>query len=426
MIKIDSIIADIILKIGECPGQASRGKSEGWLARLKHCMTRCEGFISFRSSSKLTDKFVELKAQIAAVMKDIEGGRLQVPLPIHGVPEVCVPTDGAALQHPVGGNSVNLGDADVAYVQGCAPLSSMDNYGCFAKLPNPMLCIVNSVGPFADLDAETIYRVCRLLVLLVDQARILAVPDVVVLQVLSLRVSGSLANVVLRALHEMSSVRSFHQSLLDTYVPARVCSRLLQKYFYRPQRYAESLSDFYYEVRLCYRALRLSFHESYVVSVIVSALNPETRSRLLYTKEPVSFADIEGLAARVLEVQCVDQVRQQAGVEGASPLFSGVHSADEVNVRRGRRQAGYGVSTLGGNVEGVLPNRGVRAQRCGAVPSREQVVYAVSPTRPVRRNIMTCFQCGREGHVRRFCPDRPPLSGSGGVEPRRRRPLRDL
>lgn len=239
----------------------------------------------------------------------------------------------------------------------------------YHKLPNPLTPLLQALPCVDGLEVH------KLLKFLGDLFRIREIPGVDDSLLLSLLIPycrPPLSNLLNSVLGKNGRFEDFHRETLDTFVPGRMREDLKMRMFYRSQGLREGLAAYVTDVCLAGRILQVSLSEAEVVQVILDGITPEERSRLVFSSKPVTFSGLERLVVTARNIQLIDQRREE---ESRS-----------------------------------LDNRPPR-------PMVRQVATAPEPV--MHRPVPVCYGCGRPGHIRRFCRQRPePKNGQGGGLPR--------
>ena len=214
--------------------------------------------------------------------------------------------------------------------------------------------IVKDVGLLTSDNVADVLKFLEILVSLLDQARVLGVSEQDVLRLLLSVTTRHLYNAVLKAIQNNNSVSQLHDAVLHQFVTIRLRSEWMMTYYNRTQAPNESMADFISSIEFYAKVLKVPHSEAEIVALIVSGLNAQTRSRLLFANQPHTFSDLHQLAVQATSFTAVDAIQAVpvAQPEVASP-----------NVRPSA---------------GNMRSNGVRP--------------------PIQ-----CHYCGKMGHIQRYC-----------------------
>jgi hypothetical protein len=245
--------------------------------------------------------------------------------------------------------------------------SSLVQYG---KLPNPVAPMVQRLGIVDGLNPM------RLIDFLMDVLKILEVPGINgkdLLQLLMPYCRSPLAERLYEVLHEGGDFDDFHELALAFFVPKRVMERLKADRIFRIQRQGEDMGHFVKDVKRTCKVLRLEMSEAEVVKTILEGLDPSERNRVCFEPRPSSFKDLDKLCVVSRGMYVNDGQRGMSNRPGR--MVGAIQTNSRPELQNNSSNSGFG-SRYYSNTGG--------------------------------RRGFTCYQCGREGHIKRFC-----TSGTG-------------
>lgn len=197
-----------------------------------------------------------------------------------------------------------------------AEIPVLGGLSAFGKLPNPLMAILNKLSQLSVEGTDKLLELLWLLVKLHEQANVLRVSHSVVLQLVHPLAVGRLARIVAEALENQESLWDFRKTLLDKCLGTRERKDIIDKYVYRVQGEGETLSHYVSEVRLGILALCIEISEADAVANILDGMRPADRSRVLFGKEPLTFADLDELVTRIENVRYCDSKRREVDGDG--------------------------------------------------------------------------------------------------------------
>lgn len=152
---------------------------------------------------------------------------------------------------------------------------------------------------------------------------------------------------------------TFHKEILEFFVPGRLLQQLRQEKFYRLQRPRESLATFASDLKHVARLLRINLSETEIVDVILGGLTAEERSRLVFSKKPTTFLELDHLSIVSRNVAYTDSLRSSS--------------------------------------------RGFELKSRGSDPQVMAVQESPYGQNNRRRGDFICYNCGGRGHTQRYC-----------------------
>ena len=195
------------------------------------------------------------------------------------------------------------------------------------KIVHPLQQLVDEVGMFEVLDVPSALVFLKFLVRVRNIATVHSVPGHQALQAVSTKLKGIVLQLLLRARQAVDPIETFHALVLDFFIPRRESVRLLQGHYLRPQALSESFVQYMERVKEVALVLRLPDTERAVCDVILSGLNPEARSSLVFASRPSTFAALESLVPLLGECAAVDRSRL-AETSGLTPPLSEVSCSE--------------------------------------------------------------------------------------------------
>lgn len=221
----------------------------------------------------------------------------------------------------------------------------------YEKLPNPLGSVLREIPATHGLDAGTLLQ---FLGALIRVREFPGMTDNSLLQIAYPYCRGPLAEKLVACLERGGSFDEFHKEVLEAFLPGRMKERLCQEKFYRLQDRGEPLAAFISSIKQVAKVLRVALSEQEIVGVILDALTPEERSRLVFATRPISFADLDNLCITSRAVAYADSFRQARRGVPASVNLAQVQEVTQED--------------RGSGLQGPV-----------------------------------CYGCGQRGHIRRFC-----------------------
>lgn len=217
-----------------------------------------------------------------------------------------------------------------------------------------------------------------------------------------LQISHPLENIV----RDVGILDVLHAIIMEDFVTCRLRNEWLTKYYFRTQQTQEKMSDFVSDISFYAKVLRVLDDERRIVALIVSGLNAETRSRLVFAVQPTSFDDLERLAIQAANYVTTDlshQVNSQLynnnnfqlpgnNVQPQNNNFQPQNNNFQFQSNNGQSQSN----------NSQLPSNNLQPpSNSSSNPSGSNNVVANN-----RRRVVTCYYCGKLGHVQRDCRKR--------------------
>lgn len=142
-----------------------------------------------------------------------------------------------------------------------------------------------------------------------------------ILSLLIPQTSGSLNSCLIRHLGATNSFDDFHAEVIELFIPVRQLTHLKQNLYYRCQGADESLPNYIVDIREAAAVLRLPDSEGDIVETILDGISPRVRSALVFCEKAKTFAELDRLCSRVMNVEFAD--RERAGPSRSSEQFRG-------------------------------------------------------------------------------------------------------
>lgn len=179
----------------------------------------------------------------------------------------------------------------------------------YAKLPNPLLAILNEYT-FVSIDnGPDAMSFLRLTVLLEERAVAFQLTHLLILQLLFPLARGILSEMLADALQNQPSLGEFRKLVIREAIGVRMKHNLVQEYCFRVQRGSETLSRYIESIRLSCLALELNIQESEVVQLILEGMRPQDRGSLVLCDRPRSFTDLRQVVFTVESTKFADAAR---------------------------------------------------------------------------------------------------------------------
>lgn len=211
----------------------------------------------------------------------------------------------------------------------------------YNKLPNPLERYLVGLTQTNGLNICELLNFIKIMFKIKREVK-LADPHIVSL--LMLHTSEPLLNTLISCKELNQSVVEVNKCILETYIPFNMLENLRRDFINRPQRNGEPISLYIASIKEHCEILRSNLSETQIVSNIKMGLNPETRSKMVFCGDAKSFTELDALCVQFTNVEFLDYTR---------------------------------------SIQGPV----TRGQSTSTHPRKE----------------VTCFQCGREGHVKKFC-----------------------
>ncbi|XP_039291379.1 uncharacterized protein LOC120353015 isoform X1 [Nilaparvata lugens] len=224
----------------------------------------------------------------------------------------------------------------------------------YNKLRNPVESFLKNLQPCDGLNIDSLLKFLEAAIKIHDLS---VMSDTSLLQILVPYTTGPLGDKILYSLNSNASFKQFHLDLLKYFIPQRLLSTIKRDKFDRLQGPCEALSSYVTSIKEAAKLLLLDESEAEIVSTIISGLNPQERSRLVFMKKPESFNDLNMLAVHSQNIAFIDNER--------------MHLYNNTSVQ----------NHAFGNSNNKNPNK----------------------NNFNRRNDSVCYTCNQKGHISRNC-----------------------
>jgi hypothetical protein len=205
----------------------------------------------------------------------------------------------------------------------------------YNRLPNPIGQVLERMPVTNGLDVPTLLSFLSCLLRLKELP---GVNDSTLLKLVYPYCRSPLTERVSMFLDSSRNFEAFHKEILEFFVPGRLRQQLIQERFYRLQRPMESLATFAADVKHVARLLRVNSSQAEIVDVILGGLTAEERSRLIFSKKPTSFLELDELIILSRNAAYTDSLRrssmEQEDRGGVPQVMSVQESSYEENKRR--------------------------------------------------------------------------------------------
>jgi hypothetical protein len=231
----------------------------------------------------------------------------------------------------------------------------------YQKLPHPLAPLFKNL-PVSDGGNIPVLYDFLLKVIKLRQVGLVVEPTL--FELLYPCCQGELLVLLTQALTLREPFDSFHERVLQQFIPCRQLCQLRVELYERVQREDESLSTYIQSVKDAALVLRIKESETEVVNRILEGLAMTQRARFVFQAPPKNLAQLEHLIVVDRNIAYADVTRQSpATAEGAKVAGGGVVAA--IN------------------------------QPAGTSSSRNKV------SSPGNRRV--CYYCGKVGHIQRNC-----------------------
>jgi len=229
----------------------------------------------------------------------------------------------------------------------------------FAALPNPITSYLQAFKSTNGLNTKEILDFIKNTLKLKVETQL---SDLQILNLITNFTTGPLLTKLLELKSQFIDIDHVHKGILYHFLSLGLREKLKRELVLRPQFVNEPLSIYIYNVKENAKILDLNYSEAELVQSIKYGISPYERAKLVFMKNPETFADLDQLVIQSHNVMYLDYERD-------------VQSSN-LSVRD---------SNLSQNVS----------------------TNPVNNTKPfVANRDKTCFVCNKKGHIAKFCRSR--------------------
>jgi len=169
---------------------------------------------------------------------------------------------------------------------------NMFDQNMYSKLPNPLEKYVQN---FKHTDGLNVQYLIYFLKNMIKIKKEIQLSDKQLLNLSMSYCSGPLLNIILDSVRQNITFDTFHEETLRKLIPINLRESLKRELVHRPQKLGENLSMYIEDIKNNCEVLRCLYSERDQVEYIKMGINPECRNRLVFTGNPISFNDLEGM-----------------------------------------------------------------------------------------------------------------------------------
>lgn len=177
----------------------------------------------------------------------------------------------------------------------------------FCKIQNPL---DHQIQKFTSTDGLKISELLDFLkdLLKVQHSKISLSDIYLILENVS---KGPLLSKIKFCINNNMNIGQIHKSVVDTFIPMPLLSRLKEDFVHRPQKTGEPFSVYLYEIKNFSNLLLCNYSEKSLVDYIMSGLNPQVRSQISIYDYPKCLMELEELCIASQTVSYKDMQREQ-------------------------------------------------------------------------------------------------------------------
>lgn len=239
----------------------------------------------------------------------------------------------------------------------------------FSKLQNPLQESLNRCAELSLNSVEDMVRVLEFSVDFQHKTSVLQISCTDALKLMAMYVKDRLREEVEQAIQQGCIWKQFRRQICSL-IPERVLHEMVYSQYWQQQAVNETVVGYVLRVKQSVRVFELEYAEEQVVRHILKGFNTATRQRAVFGQIPSTFRELETMVNYIQETEILDERR-----------------AANVSITEKGEQLQKGVPSLAGN-------------------SRERVmIKGTTINRGERRRQITCWNCGKAGHVRSQCSE---------------------
>lgn len=149
---------------------------------------------------------------------------------------------------------------------------------------------------------------------------------------------GPLLNKMLSFKQMGLNIFQINECIINSFIPRNMLDNLRMQHVNRPQKSNEPISIYIDYVKQHSDILMCKLTELEVVNIIKMGLNPETRSKLTFTSDPKTFADLDSMCIHYNNVNYLDYTRYNQVEPTVARMQAPRHGRDAVQCHNcGRR-----------------------------------------------------------------------------------------
>lgn len=179
------------------------------------------------------------------------------------------------------------------------------------RLAHPLQSLIEDSQMFEISDCASLLNFLRFWLKAVDKAKMYSVTDLVLFDLVSTRLVGPALTLMQQAKAQAIPIQAFHADLLNFYAPMRERARYVRDYYLAPQAQSEAFVTYLERVSLYARLFMVTPSEAEICDNIISGLNAQTRSALVFARRPKTLAELEGLIPFIIECASADRDREK-------------------------------------------------------------------------------------------------------------------